>query len=117
MALEFLKRPRVLETLVVRTLGCTAGASEAHIMLALSRMVSWVKVTKQISDTEFPQHDLLSALKVLYLRPAADGSSNRARGLSAQDEGALSKLAQCLNVDAAMLTSQTRELCPSRSMR
>ena len=72
-----------------------------------------MKVTKQISDTEFPQHDLLSALKVLYLRPAADGSSNRARPLSSQDQGAqLSKLAHCFNVDAAMLTSQTRELLP-----
>ena len=80
VALEFLKRPRVLETPVVRTLGCTAGVCETHVMLALARMVNWVKVTKQISDTEFPQHDLLSALKVLCLRPAADGSSNRARG-------------------------------------
>ena len=82
-------------------------------MQAVARMVNWVKVTKQISDTEFPQHDLLSALKVLYLRPAADGSSNHARPLSSQDQGAqLSKLAHCFNVDAAMLTSQTRELLP-----
>ena len=94
VALEFLKRPRVLEAPVVRTRGCAAGVSEAQVMLALAQMVSWVKVTKQISDTEFPQHDLLSALKVLCLRPAADGSSNRARGLSADDEINLSTLAQ-----------------------
>ena len=49
-------------------------------------MVNWVKVTKQISDTECPQHDLLSALKALYLRPAADGSNNRTRRLNGQGQ-------------------------------
>ena len=57
VALEFLKRPRVLETLALRTIGSVAGADKTQVMQAVARMVNWVKVTKQISDTEFPQHD------------------------------------------------------------
>ena len=100
--------------LVVRTLGSSAGADQTHVMQAVARMVNWVKVTKEISATEFPQHDLLSALKVVCLRPAADSdsSSKHPRRLSAEDQGDLRKLAQCLNVDAATLTSQTQELLP-----
>ena len=74
-------------------------------------MVNWVKVATQISETEFPEHDLLSTLNVLCLHPTG-GSGKRTCCLSAQDKEALYKLVQCFSVGAAELVSQTEELLP-----
>ena len=90
----------------------TQGAGPANVMQAVARMVSWVKVTKQISETEFPEHYLLSTLNALCLHPTG-GSGKRTRCLSAQDKEALGKLAQCFSVDAAELASRTEELLPT----
>ena len=111
VALEFLKRPRALQSPALRTIGSHAGADPASVMQALARMVSWVKVTKQISETEFPEHYLLSTLNVLCLHPTG-GIGKRTRCLSAQDKEALDKLAQCFSVDAAELVSQTAGVLP-----
>ena len=108
VALEFLKQPRVLQVpgRVLRTLGSKAGAAETDVLRALARMVNWVKVTQQIAETEFPQHDLLSAFNVFFISSVG---GSEARRLNAADREALNKIARGFNVDAVKLAAQTEE--------
>ena len=107
--LQFLRHPRVIQVPghVLRTLGSKAEASEADVLRALARMVNWVSVTRHIAETEFPQHDLLSAFNVFFISSV---KGSEARHLNTTDRESLLKIARGFDVDAAKLAAQTEEL-------
>jgi hypothetical protein len=108
VALDFLKQPRVLHVpgRELRTMGSKAGAADTDVLRALARMVNWVKVTQQIAETEFPQHDLLSAFNVFFISSVG---GSEARRLRAEDREALDKIARGFNLDGVKLAAQTEQ--------
>ena len=57
------------------------ASDRGHVHKALARMMNWVKVTRQISETEFREHDLLSSRNVLVM----SNGNQAARHLSGGD--------------------------------
>ena len=110
VALDFLKQPRVLQVpgQVLRTLGSKSGADERHVLSALARLVNWVTVTRQISATEFPENDALSALDVFFLTAVP----NSPRRMTDTDRKALDTVARVFQLDAAKLVAQFEEHMP-----
>ena len=110
VAVDFLKQSRVLQIpgQVLRTLGSKSGAAERDVLWALARMVNWVKVTRQISLTEFPENDALSALDVFFITAAA----NTPRRMTEEDRKALHTVASVFKLDAAKLAAQFEEHLP-----
>ncbi|MFM7979117.1 MAG: hypothetical protein ACKPKO_07350, partial [Candidatus Fonsibacter sp.] len=80
-----------------------------HVLKALARMMNWVRVTQHIAETEFPEHDLLSALNVFYVSSV---DRLEARRLSAADCAALSKVARGFDINEANLVAQVEDHLP-----
>jgi hypothetical protein len=109
VALDFLKHARVLQVpgQTLRTLGSKSGADEQNVLFALARMVNWVTLTRQISSTEFPENDALSALDVFFLTAAA-----KPRRVTDKDRRALQKVAKVFHLDAVHLVAQFEHHLP-----
>ena len=110
IALEYLCRPRVIEVpgKCLRSLGCKSGADETNTTRALARMANWVKVTHEISKTEFPDYDVLAKFQPFFVSDTGNTSSAKAPS----DAANLSYIAKVFNVDSTKLIHQTEQHKP-----
>ena len=93
MALDFLKKPRILQVPGhgVRTLGSHVASDQGHVHKAVAHMMSWAKVTRQISEPGFLEQDLLSSLKrVLHVARKSGGPALERRWSGTFDEDSAS---------------------------
>ena len=108
--MEYLRSPRIIEVpgKCLRSLGCKSGADETNTTRALARMANWVKVTHEISKTEFPDYDVLAKFQPFFV----SNTSNTSTANAQNDAAMLPYIAKVFNVDSTKLIHQTEQHNP-----
>ena len=112
--LEALRRPILVVTgSTVKTLGCLAGTSGPMIQQALNHLSCWVRLAKEVAETEFPGFRVLAAFAVFSLSEGnTRGQQDRLGVGSKSNEDHFARMAQVLGIDGDQLREQFYEMQP-----
>ena len=112
--LEALRRPILAVTgSTVKTIGCLSGTSSHVTQQALNHLSCWVRLAKEVGETEFPGFRVLAAFAVFSLSEGNTRGQQDSLGVGPQsDEDHFARMAQVLGVDGDQLREQFFETQP-----
>ena len=112
--LEALRRPILVVTgSTVKTLGCLAGTSGPMIQQALNHLSCWVRLAKEVAETEFPGFRVLAAFAVFSLSEGNTRGQQDSLGVGCKsNEDHFARIAQVLGIDGDQLREQFYEMQP-----